>query len=393
MKGSRPSRTRKDPARLRMVEAAIRHAEQVVRTSGQAGPVLFHPTTTARKPHATAASGGACDASPINPAMGMAVRNALGMPKPDTPAKSDAARAAHPKAAIDPRAQARTGPSRVQRPKTPTDAGTTPAQPTKKRKAPKKRAGPIGQPTVSKRSKAHKIRRAPIAVPPAPSETASVRRKGAASNAASRLAINARMRTAASAEAPKAVSPFPELQRRWQAAFSYLQRFAEANPDAADVVEARRRMAEVEREWERLQALNPNGPDCFPWPSTDAPAGDGDGHAAAGAWQEIGMLAYLGYHVGLSSTLTAAQRMRLLGHVFVMRLPPLNGIGYMRQWGAPDTGTRLSKIAEGLASFARNAKRRRNPNLAEAVRQWEDDLEGLRRVHYVGRFDFPWPAP
>jgi hypothetical protein len=375
-----------------MVEAAIRHAEKVVRTSGQAGPVLFHPTT-AKKPYTKATARGDSDASPINPAMRLAVRSALGMPNPDTPAKSDVARAAHPKAAIDPRAQARTGPSRVQKTKTPTDAGTTLAQPTKKRKAPKKRTGPIGQPTVSKKARARRAGRSPIAVPPAASETASVRRKGAASNAASRLAINARMRTAASAEAPKAVSPFPELQRRWQAAFSYLQRFAEANPDAADVVEARRRLAEVEREWERLQALDPNSPDCFPWPSTDAPAGDGDGHAAAGAWQEIGMLAYLGYHVGLSSTLTAAQRMRLLGHVFVMRLPPLNGIAYMRQWGAPDTGTRLRKIAEGLASFARNAKRRRNPNLAEAIRQWEDDLEGLRRAHYVGRFDFPWPAP
>lgn len=392
MKGSRSSKTRKDPARLRMVEAAIRHAEQVVRTSGQAGPVLFHPSTT-KKPYAKAPARGASDAAPINPAMEMAVRSALGMPNPDTPAKPDAAKSAHPTVAIDARRQARTGPSTAQKPKTPTDAGTTRTQQTKKRKTPKKRTGPVGQPTVSKRSKAHKIRRAPIAVPPAASETASVRRNGAASNAASRLAINARMRTAAGTEAPKTVSPFPELQRRWQAAFSYLQRFAEANPDAADVVEARRRMAEVEREWERLQTLDPNTPDCFPWPSTDAPVGDDDGHAAAGAWQEIGMLAYLGYHVGLSSTLSAAQRLRLLGHVFVMRLPPLNGIAYMRQWGAPDTGTRLRKIAEGLASFARNAKRRRNPNLAEAIRQWEDDLEGLRRAHYVGRFDFPWPAP
>lgn len=375
-----------------MVEAAIRHAEKVVRTSGQAGPVLFHPAT-AKEPHTKATAHGDTDASPVNPAMGLAVRSALGMPSPDTTAKSDAARAAHPKAAIDPRAQVRTGPSRVQKTKTPTDAGVRPAQPAKKRKAPKKRTGPVVQQTVSKKAKARRAGRTPIAVPPAASKTASVRRKGAASNAASRLAINARMRTAAGTEAPKTVSPFPELQRRWQAAFSYLQRFAEANPDASDVVEARRRLAEVEWEWQRLQALDPNSPDCFPWPSTDAPAGDGDGHGATGAWQEIGMLAYLGYHVGLSSTLTSAQRMRLLGHVFVMRLPPLNGIAYMRQWGAPDTGTRLRKIAEGLASFARNAKRRRNPNLAEAIRQWEDDLEGLRRAHYVGRFDFPWPAP
>lgn len=71
----------------------------------------------------------------------------------------------------------------------------------------------------------------------------------------------------------------------------------------------------------------------------------------------------------------------------------VNADGYMRKWSAPDTGTRLRKIAEGLATFARNAKRRRNPNLTEAIRQWNDDLEDLRRAHYVGRSDFAWPAP
>jgi hypothetical protein len=37
-------------------------------------------------------------------------------------------------------------------------------------------------------------------------------------------------------------------------------------------------------------------------------------------------------------------------------------------------------MAEGLAAFARNAMRRGNPNLAEATRQWEDDLSYLRRA-------------
>lgn len=105
------------------------------------------------------------------------------------------------------------------------------------------------------------------------------------------------------------------------------------------------------------------------------------------------MLAYLGYHVGLSSTLNAQQRKRLLDRVFAMRLPPLNGVAYMRQWGTPDTATRLKKIAESLASFVRNAKRRKNPSLSEAIRHWEEDLSGLRLAHYVGRFDFVWPAP
>ncbi len=199
------------------------------------------------------------------------------------------------------------------------------------------------------------------------------------------------MRSAAAKVETKPTSPFVELQRRWQQAFAYLQHFEEGNPDAPDVTAARQRLAEVEAEWERRQALVPDHPNYFPWPSTDAPGGDGC--VATGDWQEVGMLAYLGYHVGKSSKSTAAQRTRLLRHVFAMRLPPLNGIAYMRLWGSPHSATRLKKIAEGLAAFARNAKRRKNPSLAEAILQWEADLSHLKHTIHVGRFDFPWPMP
>jgi len=49
-------------------------------------------------------------------------------------------------------------------------------------------------------------------------------------------------------------------------------------------------------------------------------------------------------------------------------------------------------MAEALAHFARNAKRRRNSNLADAIQQWEADMSFLRSSFYAGRFDFPWPA-
>lgn len=205
-----------------------------------------------------------------------------------------------------------------------------------------------------------------------------------------RLAFNASQREAAADTTIAPASPFMELQRRWQAAFSYLQRFEESNPDAPDVLAAIERLKEVEAEWERRHNLSADHPDYFRWPSTEASLGDGS--VAAGEWQEIGMFRYLGYHVGVTSELTAAQRTRLLHHIFVMRLPPLNGVAYMRSWASPGSGSRLRKMAEGLAAFARNAKRRRNPNLAEAIRQWEDDLSYLRGTFYVGRFDFPWPS-
>ena len=103
------------------------------------------------------------------------------------------------------------------------------------------------------------------------------------------------------------------------------------------------------------------------------------------------MLSYLGYHVGRTSELTAQQRTAILGRAFGMRLPPLNGVEYMKQWALPKSSGRLKKMAETIASFARNAKRRRHDRLAVAVEHWEHDLSYLREAFYVGRFNFGWP--
>ena len=65
----------------------------------------------------------------------------------------------------------------------------------------------------------------------------------------------------------------------------------------------------------------------------------------------------------------------------------------MREWAAPDSPARLRKMAESLAAFARNAKRRKNQNVVEAVRNWEDDLGFLRRVFYVSKFKFAFDWP
>lgn len=414
----RPGRPRagKDPARRRAVDAAIRHAEKVVRTTGVTGPVLFHPDTARSKsaetktprPNAPSHSRRSQPAPPAdeqryNPALEMEIRRVFGLPNPPakrappsnprqgdgkdgTGSRTAAAveRSSHKSVTASPTRKVGGGGSST----TGTSAGRPEqikAPKPKKRKAPKP-----GARSEVKKPKAAKKPKPEIAVVRRTSAPATDRKKGAAANAASRLAINARMRLAADRVTSAPVSPFVELQRRWQVAFSYLQRFEEANPDAPDVIAARKRLVEVEAEWGRRQALPEDHPDYFPWPSTDAP--DGTGGSVAVEWQEIGMLGYLGYHVGTTSQLTAAQRTRLLGHVFLMRLPPLNGVSYMQSWGSPDTGPRLRKIAEALAAFARNAKRRRNPNLAEAIRQWEADLSSLRRTHYVNRFDFAWPT-
>lgn len=218
-------------------------------------------------------------------------------------------------------------------------------------------------------------------------------RKGKQSNDASRIAFNARLREqrAAQAKVAAAPSPFEKLQRDWSAAFTILLRYEDENPNARNVVEARQRLNLIEAEWDRRHGLKPGEPDYFPWPSTEIGAAAVVTKSSVINLYEKGMLGCLGYQVGASSPLTAAQRARLLGQVFVMRLPPLNDLEYMASWGQPDTGPRLHKIAECLAAFVKNAKRRSGVSFHTAIAHWEADLVHMRRHYYDGRFDFTWP--
>ena len=49
------------------------------------------------------------------------------------------------------------------------------------------------------------------------------------------------------------------------------------------------------------------------------------------------------------------------------------------------------KIAETIAAFVRNSRRRRDTRMEAAVSDWEDDLQYLYNVYYVGTFQFGWP--
>jgi hypothetical protein len=314
-----------------------------------------------------------------------ALRRALGIPRENPPKSPTTSK---PRGAI----RVRDATSKVRTEDAPTKSMPPQAKRAKRSKTPTTSGSRATAPKLRKckKTKAPAPRPAKLVVRRSSEFSKETRQPAASRNAAARLAFNARQRGALSSTNQSA-SPFFDLKMRWQRAFSYIQRFQDSNPDAPDVASARHRLLAVEAEWERMGSLALDHRDYFPWPSTDAP--DGAGGVAGGDWEEIGMLAYLGYHVGLTSELSSSQRHRLLAHVLVMRLPPLNSVAYMRSWGPPNTGPRLRKIAEAIAAFTRNAKRRRNPKLVEAIRQWEDDLSFLQKAFYVGRFDgFPWPA-
>lgn len=167
---------------------------------------------------------------------------------------------------------------------------------------------------------------------------ASPARLGADKKAASRLAFKAaRQRlglATKSGPSPIDQQSFDELKRGWFSTLNYLARFEPLDPAAPDVTAARRRLEEIELEWERRSCLRPSDPGYFEWPSTAAPKGVGG--VGVTDWEEIGMLGYLGYHVGRTSELTAQHRRAVLSQIFSMRLPPLNSLGYMEQMGLAD---------------------------------------------------------
>jgi hypothetical protein len=87
------------------------------------------------------------------------------------------------------------------------------------------------------------------------------------------------------------------------------------------------------------------------------------------------------------------ERRRILEDVFSLDLSQLESVSdetYLREWGAPQTGQRLHKMAESIAEFCRNMRSRSNPS-QQAIIDWEHDLHWLRTTYYTGVMRFAWP--
>lgn len=105
-----------------------------------------------------------------------------------------------------------------------------------------------------------------------------------------------------------------------------------------------------------------------------------------------GLLSYMGYRVGKDATLTPERRHRILDYVIGGALPQVNDRQYMRTWGRPRSAARLRKLANVLATFARNARRKQGKNYSQAIAEWEADLAYLKKRHYSRRSrDWKWP--
>lgn len=137
---------------------------------------------------------------------------------------------------------------------------------------------------------------------------------------------------------------------------------------------------------ERLASLEKQ---YFQWPTTEASGGVKELDDSYFQHQQ-GLLGFVGYRVGANGV-GASQRQDLLDSVYLDQLPSLNSKEYMSEWGEPSTDTRLKKIAESIAAFTRNAKRRNPQLMSVAISEWESDLSYMKDKYYTHNVYFVWP--
>lgn len=154
---------------------------------------------------------------------------------------------------------------------------------------------------------------------------------------------------------------------------------------------SRKAVALYKRVADRIEYLSEKKVICFKWPSTAVCVDSGTALRLAHFDYEEGLLKFMGYAVGQKGAYRS-RRIQVLDYVFNERVPKVQSYEYMSKWGEPKSARRLEKLADCLASFARNAKRRRFQDMEQAVLEWEEDLNYLKEKYYLGCFDFPWPS-
>jgi hypothetical protein len=153
---------------------------------------------------------------------------------------------------------------------------------------------------------------------------------------------------------------------------------------------ARKVLDAIGAEWTKREKWPAEPGEFFHWPTTETTIGDGQ--LETDHWLKEGMLNYMGYKVGVSGERKLLIRQNILTEVFSGSLPPVFPREYNLQWGNPNTSQRLQKIANTISALTRNAKRRHDSKMELAVADWEQDLEFLYYLFYVGKFQFDWPS-
>jgi WYL domain len=127
----------------------------------------------------------------------------------------------------------------------------------------------------------------------------------------------------------------------------------------------------------------------FSWSTTTSNPGSQNLPSDAFKYEE-GLLRHYGYKVGMNG-LPESERWEILDTVFLHPLLQMDNAAYLSEWGEPKSAKRLQKLAESIAAFTRNAKRRNRGSFSKAIQDWETDLAYLKRTYYNNRYSFQYP--
>ena len=125
------------------------------------------------------------------------------------------------------------------------------------------------------------------------------------------------------------------------------------------------------------------------WPKTRlVPHSAERSFGPVGVWKAESFLTIMGYTVGTKRR-DLQMRRDALRHTFTEELPAVSDDKYRAEWGPPQSGTRLKKMAERISL---NILLHYPQGHQVAVSRWTGDLDWLRRVYYDGHYTFPWPS-
>lgn len=100
----------------------------------------------------------------------------------------------------------------------------------------------------------------------------------------------------------------------------------------------------------------------------------------------------MGYSVGKKG-ISQRRRRLILQDAYKGSIPLVESREYMEEWGEPNSGKRLRRIAQQLASNVQMFGRRENAHsYQQAIDDWCDDLEWIKVNYYSGTYRFDWPS-
>ena len=97
---------------------------------------------------------------------------------------------------------------------------------------------------------------------------------------------------------------------------------------------------------------------------------------------EIGMLSYLGYHVGQEGE-SLKKRRFILDFIINEELPLVQSPSYTAEWGDPKTKKRYLKTYKVIQFFIDKYTNYKQQGYEKAIIEWNEDIDYLKKLYAV----------